>query len=289
MKISKFLVIVLALTMVISNVDVAMAKEPESCNISAMTGYVYRFELGNGADMRVRENEERRVAEYYVNNIRKQIAVLDKNTGDIYYCDLNLENVSLSRYSADTSILSESNTSKYNIQSFMKSQLDNEIGSTTPRKTIAYSNNNFRLVKSKTLSLSGTTYIRYLYGYNDSKQYEQNSWHFAAGTALAVIGVACGFIPQVGLALSAVSSVAGCIVSSFAVKEWIKEFFWVYKFNQTSPTVLEFVCPQQFTYEKQRRVEINGDEGYWETIEQQADWQIENIRNEILESPGYYI
>lgn len=29
-----------------------------------------------------------------------------------------------------------------------------------------------------------------------------------------------------------------------------------------------------YTIEKQRRVEINGDEGYWETMEQQVDWPL---------------
>lgn len=49
------------------------------------------------------------------------------------------------------------------------------------------------------------------------------------------------------------------------------------------------MCSQQFIYEKQRKVEINGDEEYWETIEKKEDWEIDLTRDDILTNPGYYI
>lgn len=221
--------------------------------------------------------------------MKKQIAILDKSTGDIYYYDLSQQSISVNGYSAGTSVLPESYTAKYNIQDFVQTRTVSVAITPEEKSALTASSENFQFLKSKSFADSGVTYMRYLYGYTDNKQYRQNSWHFPASTAASIISAACGFLPGVGTALSLIINAAGITVSAFTVQEWIKEFYWVYKFKQTSPTAIEVVCDQQFTYMKQRKVEINGDEGYWETIEEQADWEIEAIREDILKSPGYYI
>lgn len=97
-----------------------------------------------------------------------------------------------------------------------------------------------------------------------------------------------GFMKVIDPRISALASAAGILLSALTTQEWIKELFWVYKFKQTSPTDIEFVCSLQFTYEKQRRVEVNGDEGYWETFDKESDISIEITRDNILTSPGLY-
>ena len=97
-----------------------------------------------------------------------------------------------------------------------------------------------------------------------------------------------GFMTTIDPRIAALASAAGILLSALTTKEWIKELFWVYKFKQTSPTAIEFVCSRQFTYEKQRRVEVNGDEGYWETIDKESDISIELTRDDILTTPGLY-
>lgn len=306
MKISKFWGIVLSFTMIISHVNVAMAKEQEkgiilpmpeeSVSVSEVhiqekngVNAVYGYELNNGSEIRIEENEEKRIAEYYVDDVKKQIAILDKSTGVIYYYDLNRQNVSLNAFSVDTNVLPDSYTEKYNIQDYVQTRTVSAAITPDEKSALTVSSDNFKFLKSKSYTDCGVTYMRYLYGYTDNKQYRQNSWHFPASTAASIISAACGFLPGVGTALSLIINAAGITVSAFAVQEWIKEFFWVYKFKQTTPTAIESVCGQEFTYKKQRKVEINGDEGYWETIEEQADWEIEAIQEDILQSPGYYI
>lgn len=94
---------------------------------------------------------------------------------------------------------------------------------------------------------------------------------------------------QTNHVLSAIADAAGITISAFTAQEWVKELFWVYKLKQTSPTEMEFICSGEFMYEKQHKVEINGDIGYWETLETKSDREIERIRDDILTNPGYYI
>ncbi len=58
---------------------------------SASTSSVTQsFDLGNGVvgSVKIEENDETRTVEYFENDIKMQIAVLDKKTEDIYYYDL---------------------------------------------------------------------------------------------------------------------------------------------------------------------------------------------------------
>lgn len=289
MKIRKYLAIVLVFAMMISNASVAVAKEQENRDKNGITE-VHSIELENGAEIRIEEDGDKRIAEYYVNGVKKQLAVFNKNTDDIYYYDLSRKHVSLNVYTAYDRISPEPYTLRYSIQDFMQGAANNVISSSAPNGVSTYSSNDFKYLKSKTFTDSGITYKRYLYGYTDSKQYRKNSWHFPVGTALSVIAAVCGFLPPVAAIIGTiVVTAAGLIVNAFTVQEWIKELFWVYKFQQTSPNALEAVLNRQFTYEKQRKVEINGDEGYWETIEKEEQWEIEFTRNDILTYPGSYI
>lgn len=288
MKFRKYLAIVLVFAMMISNVSVAVAKEQKNLDKNGITE-VHNIELENGAEIRIEEDGDKRIAEYYVNGVKKQLAVFNKNTDDIYYYDLSRKNVSTNVYPADNRISPESYTIRYNIQDFMQGETNNVISSSAPNGVSTYSSNDFKYLKSKTFTDSGLTYKRYLYGYTDSKQYKKNSWHFPVGTALSVIAAVCGYLNPVAKVIGSIATVAGLIITAFTVQEWIKELFWVYKFQQTSPNVLEAVVNRQFTYEKQRKVEINGDEGYWETIEKEEQWEIEFTRNDILTYPGSYL
>ncbi len=306
MKVRKILGITMAFIMMINNINIATAKEQAIGNLPAMEGkdvsavkiynldaeiytIVYSFDLGNGAKIRVKEDGNKRIAEYYANNINKQTAILNKSTGDIYYYDLSLQATPLSIQSVDENLFSESNVQIYNINDFLLNHAVNDCNSLSANQAAANNDDNFHFLKSKEVTIPGETYQRELYGYTDSKQYRQNSWHFPANTAVSVIAAACGFLPQVGIALSLVATAAGLVLSAFTVQEWVKELFWVYKFMQTSPTKMEFVCSGEFMYEKQHKVEINGDIGYWETLETKSDREIERIRDDILTYPGYYI
>lgn len=301
MKTRRILGIVLAFVMIITNINIALAKEQINENTPATVENIntnktiisdedkntiyYSFNLGNGAEIRIEEDSNKRIAGYYTNNTKKQISIFDKVTGDIYYYDLNQQPAASSIRPTDENVAPEPYVQKYNIQDFLLTETGHESNS----QAAANDDDGFDLIKSKEVSVYGEIFQRELYGYTDSKQYRQNSWHFPANTAVSVIAAACGFLPQVGVALSIVATAAGLVLSAFTVQEWVKELFWVYKFKQTSPTKMEFVCSGEFMYEKQHKVEINGDIGYWETLETKSDKEIERVRDDILTNPGYYI
>lgn len=249
---------------------------------------IHSIELGNNSEVRIEDNSEKRIAEYYENDIKKQIAILNKDTGDIYYYDLSRQNVSLRNYSDNDILSTKSYTSKYNIQDFIQNDSVNYMSSLGIDSISTRSSTSFTFLKSKVVQISGQAYSRYLYGYTDSKQYKQNSWHFQAGVAVSVVMAAVGFLPGVGPVVGVIGSAAGILLSALTVQEWIKELYWVYQFKQVSPSTLEFICSSQFTYQKLRRVEVNGDNGYWETIETEPDWSIEYTRDDILTNPGLY-
>lgn len=247
---------------------------------------LHTIELGNNSKINMVENDAKRIVAYYQGDTLKQLAVLQKETGDIYYYDVSECSIAFKNYSISENDVPKTYTAKYNIRDFMLDTGAEKIYDIN--NTSVYSNQEFRYLKSKIYDDLGQTYKRYLYGYTDSKQYEQNSWQFAAGTSLTVVMAVIGFMKTIDPRIAALASAAGILLSALTTKEWIKELFWVYQFKQTSPTAIEFICSRTFTYEKQRRVEINGDEGYWETIEKESDISIELTRDDILTTPGLY-
>lgn len=274
-------------------VAVTLLISPTTVNAAALTqdfapiqSETHTMELGNDSRISMQENDEKRIVVFYQNSVLKQVAILQKETGDIYYYDMSQCNAVMDSYSVNENSESRLYTAKYNVQDFVQDSDAEEISNI--ERSSLYSDSDFRYLKSKIYEDMGQTYKRYLYGYTDSKQYEQNSWHFEAGTALTVVMAVIGFMTEVDPRIAAIASAAGYLLSKLTTTEWIKEMFWVYKFRQTSPTTIEFVCSLQFTYEKQRRVEVNGDEGYWETFEKKSDISIELTRDDILTTPGLY-
>lgn len=88
----------------------------------------------------------------------------------------------------------------------------------------------------------------------------------------------------------AVSVVGGTILSYLSVTTWVKDSFWVYKFKRVSPDPIEFVCPSydSFIYKRERKIEVNGDVGYWEVFEEKTSFEIDCVRDDILTNPGLY-
>lgn len=253
---------------------------PTIASAANLNDEIQFINLGEGLEVSIKDNSVNRVVEYYENNIKKQKAILDKKSGDIFYYDLSEINT-FSQHFSNKNESSTLYTTSYNISDFKQNIDVNQLNIVQDRST-AY-------LKSLTFTDGGDTYRRYLYGYKASTQYEETSWHFEAGIALAVILAAVGFLPGVNaLIINAVGIAGGAILSALTVTEWIKDSYWVYIFNQETPTHINFTCSNHFTYEKQRRVEVNGDVGYWETFYTMPAWEIEYIRGDILQNPGLY-
>ncbi len=68
-----------------------------------------------------------------------------------------------------------------------------------------------------------------------------------------------------------------------------EDFFWTYKFVQTSPESIEFICRYKFIYRTEKRVDFNDHLGCWEPVYMKLNSEIEYERDQILESPGLYI
>lgn len=247
---------------------------------------IQNINLGDGLEVTIEDSSEKRIAIYYENDIKKQKAILYKKSGEIYYYDLNPQNTLSSNYSTNNNISPQSYTKKYNIEDFNQSISVNDMKIMDNAITAQISSLSSAYLKSKIYTDGGETYKRYLYGYTGEEQYQQNSWHFAAGIKLTVVLAVVGFIPGIGaLIISTVGAAGGIILSALTVNEWIKDFYWVYIFDQTSPEKWNFTCKNHFTYQKQRRVEINGDTGYWETYFTESDFVIESTREDILSRP----
>lgn len=276
--------------------SVSPAVNVQAATINTEGGYIIK--LQNNSYLQVKEIDSVRTVEYYEDGIKKQISTYDSKTQDILYYDLGNQHKSISKREK-TSAFSSTDQAlkpiKYKLEDFIykdnRPKVFNAQIATYATKATA----NFTYLKSKTLQSSGITYYHYLYGYKDTIQYEESSWHFEAGTAISVICTALSVIfpaaKVVTLVTGAVSVVGGYILSYFTVSSWIKDYFWVYKFKRTSPSPIEIICPSRsdFVYKKERKVEINGDEGYWEVIEEKANWEIESVRDDILTNPGLYI
>ncbi len=57
--------------------------------------------LGNDTKINMEEDSENRIVKYYQNDIIKQVAILQKETGDIYYYDMTQCNVAVGSDSVD--------------------------------------------------------------------------------------------------------------------------------------------------------------------------------------------
>ena len=57
-----------------------------------------------------------------------------------------------------------------------------------------------------------------------------------------------------------------------------------------SPDPIEFVCPSydSFIYKRERKIEVNGDVGYWEVFEEKNSFEIDCVCDDILTNPGLY-
>ena len=267
--ISVLLICAMLITSIIPSMEVHASTDEYDCHI---------ITLENNACLKTKETDSGRVVEYYENGIKLQTAVYDNRTQEILYYDMSsgTDAIAPIRYSLDDFI------------SVPQTEVEYNLGST-------YSvNSSFSFLKSKQLQLSGTTYYHNLYGYTDTKQYEERSWHFAAGIAVSVICAALSIIFPEAAAMAiitgAVSVVGGTILSYLSVTTWVKDSFWVYKFKRVSPDPIEFVCPSydSFIYKRERKIEVNGDVGYWEVYEEKNSFEIDCVRDDILTNPGLY-
>lgn len=268
--ISVLLICIMLITTILPSIEVHASADEYDYHI---------INLENNACLKTKETDSGRVVEYYENGIKLQVAVYDNRMQEILYYDLSsgTETVAPIRYSLDDFTSVSQTKTKYN------------LGST-------YSvDSSFTFLKSKQLQVSEMTYYHNLYGYTDTRQYEERSWHFAAGIAVSVICAALSVIFPEATAMAiitgAVSVVGGVILSYLSVTTWVKDSFWVYKFQRVSPDPVEFICPSydSFVYKRERKVEVNGDEGYWDVFEEKSDYEIDCIRDEILTHPGQYI
>ncbi len=266
-----------------------------------------KIELDNDSVVTIEETDEERIVYYYENDVAKQKAVLDKTTGDIYYYDFEEQNTSSSRgRSSRAKKTTESYTAKYNVQDFLQSNTENaengiSIASSTENQRNT-SDMNFEqadpslggssyspYLKAKVYEEGGVIYQRYLYGYTDVKEYKQDFFNFDKGTPLTVIATVAGYVFDFPIIVDiAIDAASQCLLSPLVVQEWVKEYYWIYEFKQISPSSLEFVCNEEFTYKKERKVELNSEDSDWKVIEEVPDAVIEVTRDEILTSPGLY-
>ncbi len=235
--------------------------------------------LENNAYLKTEETDSGRVVEYYENGIKLQTAVYDNKTQEILYYDLSsrIGTAEPIRYSLDDFTSVPQAEAGYNLSSTYSAD------------------SNFTFLKSKEFQSYGTTYYHKLYGYKDTRQYEERSWYFEAGVAVSVIVAALGVIfPEariVQMITNTVGIIAGAILSWFSVTTWVKDSFWTYKVERVKPEHEEFICyPYDcFVYKRERKVELNGDEGYWEVFEEKTSHEIDCIRDDILTNPMQYI
>ena len=251
----------------------------------------YVINISGDECIRIEEDELYRKAIYYVNGEEKQIAIFYKESGEILYTNLE-HGGGKTQKERGLSDGSEEVTKKYTVDEFLiEAEVDEEY--TNGNLLLEQRNTrstNFSLLNAKAWNENGITYSRYLYGYSDQRQYRQNSWHFGAGVAVAVISAASPLLAEsLSKIISIAGSAGGVTLSALTVQEWVKDSFWVYRFEQTLPTKINAICNGDFVYKKEHKIEISGDDGYWETLEEKSSWEINKIREDILTNPGYYI
>lgn len=226
------------------------------------------------------------IVEYYENGCKMQTSILDKKSESLYYYDLKSEKnnnaVRSTPYITSASLENSAYTEKYNVDDFKLDVFKSEGMSSKTSKS-------FRYLDSLRFNNSGKEYIRKLYGYKDTKQTLEGTWVFKAGTAVSVILSIVGYIYGLpGLIESAVGIASGLVLGNFKLQEWHKNYFWKYKFVQTSPNSYSFICADDISYIKKRKVEIDGDTSSWETFYTATSSQINYVRKRILEYPGEF-
>lgn len=256
----------------------------------------YTVEVGENAIMKYKETESVRTTEYYVDGVITQRTVYDTETGEIVSYDLSASCDAKGERSANQS--KQETVVRYNISDFEKAKDSAVISSKNFADNTVYMNKSasagtrsaYTLVRGKTLILDGEEYVRTLYGRIGSREYLEDYWYFEAGIAVSVVGAALGVLyPALAPYISKIANAAGLLIEVLAVTDWVLEYYWQYKFEQTAPTYLSFECPYNFVYLKYRRLETTAENpAGWEKFYMKNSGELAVERDEILEYPGLY-
>ncbi|MCR5278929.1 MAG: hypothetical protein K6E19_05750 [Lachnospiraceae bacterium] len=243
---------------------------------------VQEIRLSEHAYILLRENTSSIVSEYFENDQIKQKAVLAKASGEIIYKEYGTNAVRLLGYEVK-GIQKATKTEKYNIRDFQENKEHIKQYSANAN------NGNFRFLMSRYYSENREDYARHLYGYDDIMVTDTGNWAFKAGDPISIISLSLSFVPgTVAKVLSVVGTVAGAIAKHFSISFKQRDYYWVYKFKQTKPSPMEFVCTGKFIYKTEHRGELDTGEVYWETVYEKSSHEIELEREKILTSPGLY-
>ena len=264
-QIALALVMALMVSMVTPAAKVQAAKTEE-------TTTSFTVEVGENSYLEYEETDSERTAVYYVDGVATQKSVYNLETGVILYYDLS-QNVGKNQ--SRTFDMKSQNVIEYHIDDFMKTDekvVKVDLERTSNTLNVRNLNQTYRYVGSGSKEYSyldsyscvydGETYNRYLYGYEESNTYKENYWFFEAGVAISAVSLVLG--PNVHFLFTLGVAAAGVLVSAISVIDWIQEFYWKYKFVQTTPNSMSFVCPDKFVYLKKKLVEINGEDMDWE-------------------------
>ena len=252
----------------------------------------YVVEMGENSYMEFEETDSVRTTVYYVNGTAVQRAVYNLETGVILYYDLSQE---IQNKSSRTFDMRQQNVIEYNIDEFKVTAerenvaTYNRSSSTIAQTAYAGTSAKYSYLKSQVYNFDGTDYSRSLFGYTSWDEYEEDYWYFEAKIALAVIATVLGVrYPAAAPYIELVGVVAGEIIDEIAVVDTMMKFYWKYKFCQYTPSYMEFECPYEFVYRREKKIQVNDYAGKWEVVYKKTSAEIEMERDEILESPGYY-
>ncbi len=286
-KIAVFLVVVIL---------VPFCAPMASAHAQEKDGTEYTVEVGENAILKYKETEGVRTTEYYADGEITQRTVYDTETGEIISYDLSASRDSKGERSANQS--EKEKVVKYNISDFEKTKDREVINSKNLADNTVYMNKSagagtrsaYTWVRGKTLILDGEEYVRTLYGRIGSREYMEDYWYFEAGVAVAVVGAVLGALyPELAPYISTITSAAGILISALAVTDWMLEYYWQYKFEQTAPTYMSFECPYDFVYLRYRRTESSaGNSPEWVPLYMKSSGELAVERDDILEYPGLY-
>lgn len=220
-------------------------------------------------------------SEYYENGDRIQTAVLNKNTGEIDYQEYSRRSFKLGKLKINGPE-KKNKTEKHNIQEY-------EIEGQAKYPILARAaGNSFNYLMSKTVQSGGVSYYRLLYGYQDTKAYKKGNWAFSAGTAITVISAIFYFAPELcSKLIGGILTASGIILQTLSTTVTKMDYFWVYKFVQSRPISMEFICSGNFVYKTDYEA-VTSDNVYWVTEYEKSDFEIQMERNDILDHPGLY-
>lgn len=259
----------------------------------------YTVEMGENAYLEYEETDDVRTVVYYENGIALQRSIYYLETGEILYYDLSRKTGNSHSRTFD---MRQQNVIKYHINEFKNTQ-EKEIKENTTyalnAKNPSFVNqivhdvggggsSKYSYLKSYAFTDEGISYNRSLYGYTDSRRYQEDYWFFEAGVAITVVSSVLG--SMFNKVIEYIGTAAGILISKISVVDWLQEFFWNYQFIQSTPQTIMFDCPYEFVYHRERQVEIN-DEGtvIWETIYEKTQAEIEYERDAILLKPVLYM